>query len=81
MRKHGAEGKSRGEMPGEMTGIAIIGGGVIGSSGHGLMQAPAAGRGLSKLLLHGRYQTLDLSRLGYRRIPDGTPLHDDMPKA
>jgi hypothetical protein len=30
------------------------------------MQAPAVGRGLSELLLHGRYQTLDLSRLGYR---------------
>ena len=35
------------------------------------MQAPAVGRGLSELLLHGRYQTLDLSRLGYQRILDG----------
>ena len=40
------------------------------------MQAPAVGRGLSELLLHGGYQTLDLSRLGYRRILDSSPLHD-----
>ena len=53
----------------------------LGFSGHGLMQAPAVGRGLSELLLHGRYQTLDLSRLGYRRILDGAPLHDEVPKA
>ena len=53
----------------------------LGFSGHGLMQAPAVGRGLSELLLHGRYQTLDLSRLGYQRILDNTPLHDEVPKA
>jgi len=52
----------------------------LGFSGHGLMQAPAVGRGLSELLLHGRYQTLDLSRLGYRRILDGIPLRDQVPK-
>jgi len=33
------------------------------------------------LLLHGRYQTLDLSRLGYQRILDGLPLQDEVPKA
>jgi FAD-dependent oxidoreductase domain-containing protein 1 len=53
----------------------------LGFSGHGLMQAPAVGRGLSELLLYGRYQTLDLSRMGYRRILDGTPLHDEVPMA
>ena len=53
----------------------------LGFSGHGLMQAPAVGRGMSELLLYGRYQTLDLSRMGYRRILDGTPLHDEVPKA
>ena len=52
----------------------------LGFSGHGLMQAPAVGRGLCELLLHGRYQTLDLSRLGYRRILDGMPLRDEVPK-
>jgi FAD-dependent oxidoreductase domain-containing protein 1 len=45
------------------------------------MQAPAVGRSLSELLLHGRYQTLDLSRLGYRRILDSVTLHDEVPKA
>jgi len=53
----------------------------LGFSGHGLMHAPAIGRGLSELLLHGRFQTLDLSRLSYQRILDGTPLHDAVPKA
>ena len=43
-------------------------------------QAPAVGRGLSELLLHGRYQTLDLSRLGYRRILTEIPLRDEVPK-
>jgi FAD-dependent oxidoreductase domain-containing protein 1 len=52
----------------------------LGFSGHGLMQAPAVGRGLCELLLHGRYQTLDLSRLGYRRILDGMPLRDEVPR-
>jgi len=33
------------------------------------------------LLLYGRCQTLDLSRLGYSRILDKTPLHDEVPKA
>ena len=53
----------------------------LGFSGHGLMQAPAVGRAISELLLYGRYQTLDLSRMGYRRILDGTPLLDEVPKA
>lgn len=53
----------------------------LGFSGHGLMQAPAVGRGLSELLLHGRYQTLDLSRLGYQRILDGIPLLDEVVQA
>lgn len=45
------------------------------------MQAPAVGRGISELLLHGRYETLDLSRMSYQRIIDGTPLLDEVPKA
>ena len=30
---------------------------------------------------HRNKLTLDLSRLGYQRILDGTPLHDEVPKA
>jgi hypothetical protein len=36
---------------------------------------------LSELLLRGRYQTLDLMRMGYQRILDGAPLFDEVPKA
>jgi glycine/D-amino acid oxidase-like deaminating enzyme len=53
----------------------------LGFSGHGLMQAPAVGRGMSELLLYGSYRTLDLSRMGYRRILDNKPLLDEVPKA
>ena len=53
----------------------------LGFSGHGLMQAPAVGRGVSELLLYGGYRTLDLSRMSYQRILDDKPLHDEVPKA
>jgi glycine/D-amino acid oxidase-like deaminating enzyme len=39
-----------------------------GFSGHGLQQAPAVGRGLAELIVHGHYRTLDLAPLGYARI-------------
>ncbi|TCT08065.1 NAD(P)/FAD-dependent oxidoreductase [Aquabacter spiritensis] len=45
-----------------------------GFSGHGLQQAPAVGRGLAELLVHGRYRTLDLSPLGYTRLAQARPL-------
>ncbi|MNI88959.1 N-methyltryptophan oxidase [compost metagenome] len=44
-----------------------------GFSGHGLQQSPAIGRGLSELLIYGRFQTLDLSQLGYGRIARNEP--------
>lgn len=44
-----------------------------GFSGHGLQQAPAVGRGISELILHGAYRTLDLGELGYARVVEGRP--------
>lgn len=45
-----------------------------GFSGHGLQQAAAVGRGMAELILHGAWQTLDLSDLSITRILTGTPL-------
>ena len=39
-----------------------------GFSGHGLMQSPAAGKGMSELIRTGRYETIDLSPLDLDRI-------------
>jgi FAD-dependent oxidoreductase domain-containing protein 1 len=47
-----------------------------GFSGHGLQQAPAVGRGLAEWIATGRYQTLDLSPLGYARIARGEPIRE-----
>lgn len=44
-----------------------------GFSGHGLQQSPAVGRGISELIVHGGYRTLDLSPLGYERVARGEP--------
>jgi glycine/D-amino acid oxidase-like deaminating enzyme len=45
-----------------------------GFSGHGAQQAAAAGRAIAELIVHGAFQTIDLSRLGYERIVAGAPL-------
>jgi len=45
-----------------------------GFSGHGLQQAPAVGRGLAELIVHGGYRALDLSELGYERVLANRPL-------
>lgn len=46
---------------------------VSGFSGHGMMHAPAAGRAIAELIVHGRFATLDLARLGYERIERNEP--------
>jgi len=44
-----------------------------GFSGHGLQQAPATGRGVAELIVHGGFRTLDLSELGVERILENRP--------
>jgi glycine/D-amino acid oxidase-like deaminating enzyme len=45
-----------------------------GFSGHGLQQGPATGRGVSELILHGRYTSLDLSSLSFERVLENRPI-------
>ncbi|MDX8432452.1 FAD-binding oxidoreductase [Mesorhizobium abyssinicae] len=42
-----------------------------GFSGHGLQQAPAVGKALSELIVHGGYRTVDCSGFGYSRVAEG----------
>jgi len=49
---------------------------LCGFSGHGLQQAPAAGRAVSELILDGGFTTLDLSRLGAGRLVTGEAVHE-----
>lgn len=45
-----------------------------GYSGHGLQQGPATGRGVSELILKGRYVSLDLSSLNWDRLLENRPI-------
>jgi sarcosine oxidase len=47
-----------------------------GFSGHGLQQAPAVGRGLAELIIHGTYRTIDLGPLGYERLVENRPVRE-----
>ena len=49
---------------------------LAGFSGHGLMHAPGCGRAMAELLVTGSYQTIDLTRFGWQRVADGTPLRE-----
>jgi glycine/D-amino acid oxidase-like deaminating enzyme len=46
---------------------------VAGFSGHGMMHAPAAGRAIAELIVHGEFRTIDLTRLGFERVLRGEP--------
>jgi glycine/D-amino acid oxidase-like deaminating enzyme len=47
-----------------------------GFSGHGLQHSPGVGRAIAELVIHGRYRTIDVTRLGFERIRRGAPLRE-----
>jgi glycine/D-amino acid oxidase-like deaminating enzyme len=61
-----------GNWPGRLDNFHLA----CGFSGHGLMHAPAVGRALSELIVHGRFETIDLSRMGYQRVLDRAPYRE-----
>jgi FAD-dependent oxidoreductase domain-containing protein 1 len=61
-----------GNWPGRLDNFYVA----CGFSGHGLMHAPAVGRALAELITKGRYETLDLGRMGYRRVLEGKPYRE-----
>ncbi|MBD9394157.1 FAD-binding oxidoreductase [Acidovorax sp. ACV01] len=49
-----------------------------GFSGHGVMHAPAVGRGVAELITQGGFRTIDMSPLGWARIRNGIPLTESI---
>jgi len=47
-----------------------------GFSGHGAMEAPAAGLALAELIATGKYDTMDVTPLSIRRFWEGKPIHE-----
>lgn len=49
-----------------------------GFGGHGVQMAPAIGRAVEELLVESQYMTIDLTRFGWDRILERTPLVEHM---
>ncbi|MEZ5854437.1 MAG: FAD-dependent oxidoreductase [Hyphomicrobiaceae bacterium] len=47
-----------------------------GFSGHGLQHSPGIGRAIAELVMHRRYASIDLTRLGFDRITTNAPLRE-----
>jgi glycine/D-amino acid oxidase-like deaminating enzyme len=50
---------------------------VNGFSGHGLQQSPAVGRAVSELIVYQTFRTLDLTEMGYARVPANRPFLEE----
>jgi FAD-dependent oxidoreductase domain-containing protein 1 len=61
-----------GNWPGTLDNFYVA----CGFSGHGLMHAPAVGRALAELVTRGRFETLELSRMGYQRVLEQAPYRE-----
>lgn len=48
-----------------------------GFSGHGIQQSPAVGRAVAELILDGKFQTIDLTRLGFDRLIMDKPMFEE----
>jgi len=49
----------------------------LGFSGHGMQQAPAVGKGLSELIMKGKYETIDLTPLRVERFAENDLIIED----
>jgi FAD-dependent oxidoreductase domain-containing protein 1 len=41
------------------------------------MHAPAAGRAIAELVVHGGFRTIDLGRFGYERVEANAPYREE----